>query len=397
MSSEFTIMCFSWNASGLRICEMMSQKEADKLRSGLKGRMLMKKPCIAPDFFSNISELLRLKSPSLVAICTEDEDKKDTYFHSDFLPFNMAELGYTKLKREKLDGSGQIASGGKFKNVPTGDPSGGSLRLSIYAKDTVAEVLILQEAEIKQFFANQGQLKGNCKQGDKVSGAIVSYVWHPVFGKFAFIGVNIADGVTGLKISENLSSKSAREAKLSANKLCLISIIHKFVEDDKNKSEAKPNHVFLMGDLNYDLVLEDKKGFDLLKDISADISVSKIKGLHQYDELKQALSSPPLEGFKEGVSGDGPLFMPNWRLKRNRPLSCVPSETTTAISPNCYDNDNIGIGWHDRILYKEYIESPHIIHCLAYNILAVGNINASDHAAVIGLYEVKSIDQLSQK
>ena len=107
MSSPFTIMCFTWNASGLRICETLSQDKADSSRKGFK--LTKRADCVAPDFFLGIRDLIIQKQPTLVVMTTEDENNKDTYFHSELLPHEMSEHGYTLLKRDVLDNIGEAA------------------------------------------------------------------------------------------------------------------------------------------------------------------------------------------------------------------------------------------------------------------------------------------------
>ena len=384
-------MCFSWNASGLRLCETMSQSKADDARKGFRAFVTRKQPCISPDFFEGIRDIIRNRRPSLVVMVTEDEDKSDTYFHSDLLPSAMPEIGYGLLKRDKLEGVGEVASKAIQVKVPTGRPSGSALRMSIYARNEVLPSLRAEEKLIKKFFGNNGQVGSTCRQGDRVSGAIAAYVWHETYGKFVFIATNLPAGADALKVGKGLDYLSYRAASKSANSLCLITLLNKFV--DGLAQETKPDHVFLLGDMNYDIVVPNKKNVEVISELAANISASKLKELQISDELRVAMNELPLSGFKEGVSNEGPLFMPTWRLARGRPASCSPGADTTKVDITCFGSPDQalgGIGWHDRILYKENMTSHYVAHCIDYNRMDIKNMSASTHAGVTAFFELRA-------
>ena len=242
-----------------------------------------------------------------MVMVTEDEDKSDTYFHSDLLPAAMPEIGYGLLKRDKLEGVGEVASKAQLIKVPTGRPSGSALRMSIYARNEVLPSLRAEEKLIKKFFGNNGQVGATCRQGDRVSGAIAAYVWHETYGKFVFIATNLPSGADALKVGKGLDYQSYRAASKSANSLCLIRLLSKFV--DGLKQEARPDHVFLLGDLNYDVVVPNKRNVEVISELAANLSATKLKELQGADELRMAMNEVPLLGFKEGVSNEGPLFL----------------------------------------------------------------------------------------
>jgi len=392
MAASFTIMCFSWNASGLRLCETMSQTKADVARTGIKAFITMKKKCLAPDFFEDIRETIRNKRPSLVIMTTEDEDSSGSYFHSDLLVQSMPEIGYTLVKKDKLNNIGETASGVTPTKVVSGTPSGSALRVSIYATNEVFPGIISEEKVLQGFFNNDGQKEMVYQQGDRVSGAIASYIWHETYGKFAFISTHLPAGVNSFKVGKDLDYRSYRAVSRAANNLCLISVMNQLV--DSLPMEAKPDHIFLIGDLNYDIFIPNKKNIDIVTELAANISPAKIRDLQKYDELKKALDDVPLNGFKEGVSGEGPLFLPNWRLAKGRGKECVPEKNATKISTSCFGepNDAVGgLGWHDRILYKEMMTSNFISHCIDYNRIDIKNMHASSHAGVVAFFEIRSV------
>lgn len=384
-AGQFSIMCFSWNASGLRLCETMSQLRADEARAGLRSYITRKPPCIVPDFFEEIRHEITTRRPSLVVMTTQDEDSNGTYFHAELLPNALPEINYSLLKRNVLTGIGETASGVKLTNVPSGEPGGSALRISIYAHNSIIKSLREMEENIN------GQVESTCDQGSKMSGAIASYVWHPVYGKFAFIAVHIPAGVNTLtgKRENYLAHRTKNKA---GNIICLLKIYEELVISLPD--ELRPDHLFLLGDMNYDIVLHSKDAQAAIKEISDNVSAAKLKELQRYDEMRWDMNSYPLYGFKEGVAGEGPLFMPTWNLERGRPSSCAPGKTSTQVDPKCFSKSIdplITIGWHDRILYKEFMTSKYMSHCIDYNRLDLDNMRQSTHAGVTAFFELRPI------
>ncbi|CAH6419984.1 Hypothetical protein HVR_LOCUS1041 [uncultured virus] len=391
--ASFSIMCFSWNASGLRLCETMSQTKANEARKGFAAFVTLKKPCLAPDFFEDIRGIIREKQPALIVMSTEDEDKSDTYFHSDLLPKSMPEIGYSLLKREQKYGIGELAAGVPQVKVPTGNPSGTALRMSIYARNDIFPGLKSEEKALNKLFGNDGQVSLVCPQGNRAAGAIASYVWSETFGKFVFIAVDFPSSLESLKVGKGLDYDSYRVAAKAANTICLVSLLNKFI--DSLPAESKPDHIFILGDLGFDIVVPNKRNIEVVTELAANLSAAKLKELQKNDELTIAKNEAPLAGFKEGVSNEGPLFMPTWRLTRGRPDACVPDKDATKVDITCFgstDDAVGGIGWHDRILYKESMTSHYMAHCLEYNRIDIKNMHASTHAGVTAFFEMRAIN-----
>lgn len=323
---------------------------------------------------------------------TEDEDSSGTYFHSDLLPQSLPEIGYTLIKRDKLDDVGEAASGVISSKIVTGTPAGSALRISIYGINSIIPGIISEEKVMTKFFDNDGQSEIVYRQGDRKSGAIASYIWHETYGKFAFIATHLPAGTNSFKVSKDLNYLSYRAVSRAANTLCLIAVMNKLV--DTLVPEAKPDHIFLLGDMNYDIVIPNKKNIEVITELSNNITLAKIKELQKYDELKKSLDDVPLSGFKEGVSGEGPLFLPNWRLARGRGNNCIPEKNSIKIDSSCFGepNDAVGgIGWHDRILYKEMMTSNFMAHCIDYNRIDIKNMHASSNAGVFAFFDIKSV------
>lgn len=384
--TSFTIMCFTWNSSGLKLCETTSVEQADKNRQGFLAFISGKKQCVVPDFFNDISALISKNLPSLVIMTTQDEDDERTYFHSDLLQSTMPKLEYTLLRKDKLSGVGDDYN--IYDRVPTGEPTKTALRMSIYAHNSVAKHLLFEEKIMLRSFNNDFSMK--CQQGDNVSGAIVSYVWHEKYGKFAFIAVHLPSNVNStLQSNPNIDYTSFRATTKSKNSLCLLNIYNKFVSSLDQKE--RPDHVFLLGDLNYDIVIPKKTNMEIQTLVASNLTIAKIKELQRFDELSVAIKEVPLIGFKEGVSSEGPLFIPTWKFVRYRPDSC---NNDSSISRTCFpsvDEQVGGIGWHDRILYRELMTSNYIAHCSSYNRMDIKNMHLSTNAGVIGFFEMKPV------
>jgi hypothetical protein len=349
---------------------------------------------LVPDFFEELRSRIRNQQPSLVVISTQDEDAKGTYFHSELLPGMLPEIGYALLKRKSLDGIGEAASGVILPGIPTGEPRGSALRISIYARDDILPDLQGDERRLDNLLGDDGQIVSTCEQPTHKSGAIASYVWHPTYGHFAFIAMHIPVGTSALNVGNTLGYDEYRAATQAINQLCLLKVYNKLVSS--LPTDSRPDHIFLMGDLNYDVEVPGKAPQDVIKDLAVDISAGKLKDLQRYDELRRAKTNVPLRGFKEGVSDEGPLFMPTWSLARGRPDTCAPDKLAARVDVNCFTPpiDAIStLGWHDRILYRELLTSGYITQCREYNRIDIKNMHASTHAGVIGFFEMGSLGQ----
>lgn len=377
---NFSIMCFTWNASGLKLCETTSQEQADKNREGLLAFMTRKKECTAPDFFDDISLIIKQRTPSLVVMTTQEEDNTKTYFHSSLLPTIMPKLGYTLLKRTKLPDI--LTKYGRMDRIQTGQPSTTAVRLSVYAYNNIIQQLLLEEQIISGLLSNIDN-KVFCNE---YSGAVVSYVWHPKYGKFAFIAIHLTSQDTPTDYAH------FRSAARSTNNLCLLNIYNKFITS--LEEDFQPDHIFLLGDFNYDIIIPGKTNAEIQTIITSNITPQRIKELQAYDELIRAKREVPLVGFKEGVSSEGPLFLPTWKLARMRGDSCNPDKNAIKLNATCLAPPNErtgGIGWHDRILYKESLTSNYLSHCTMYNRIDIKNMHLSMNAGVSAFFEMRTL------
>jgi hypothetical protein len=387
MSDKFSIFIFTWNAGGIRLCETMSQHQAGMERNKFFN---LKKECISPNFYEGIRGKILKNNPSVVVLSTQKEAEKGTYFHSDFLPNAMGEINYGLLKREKIVGEGS------------------SLRMSIYVRYDIFDIIKAETSPADKFFGDNGQVNVSCKIGNRYSKAIAAYVWHPTYGKFAFISAYLPGNIELLNLGNTIKDfdeKTKEAAMLSANQLCLISILHKLNID--LTQTYTPDRVFLIGDLNYDIVVPGWNDTELIDYIKENQTAKTLRWLQQYDQLTKVIKHVPelgipLVDYQEGVHNQGPLYAPTFNMKVGRPDSCDNPINNKSLDVECYntksgDNSGHSLAWSDRILYKENLTTPYIATCKVYNRMDMLNTHASDHAPVYGLFEInRANDELEE-
>jgi hypothetical protein len=260
----------------------------------------------------------------------------------------------------------------------SGAPSGSALRISIYARND--EMAKLQVSEMPNVYGGkQGQVGLVC--GQTHSGAIASYLWHETFGKFVFVAVKLTTGVA----FENYGSsyEESRAAIHHANMGCLFGIVEKLI-NKPNPEDLVPDHVFLMGDFNSNIVVPGNTNDVIVKNVAKTPNATTFAQLLPFDELTISMKNFPLQGYSEGLAGSktGPLFLPTWNLTRGRDRC---NGVTGPISPGCFDAKH-GIGWHDRILIKDRVDSKFSTTCTQYNRFDLGNTDKSNQAGVVGIY-----------
>lgn len=386
-TNSLKIMIFSWNADGIRLCETLSTTRAQQQRGAFSKFIGFKKDCVTPNFFIEIRRFIEDERPGLVVMTTQDEDISKTYFHAEVLPREMVESGYVMVQRQKLDNIGERASGLMLPNVPGGQPKGSALRVSVYARSDVYPGIQEMESQLRQSFS-EGYLVSSLIQNNRYAGAICVYVWHAVYGRMAFIATHLPSGVDALLVkgkNKKIDQRTYNRAIYYGNNLCLANAMNVFVES--LDPEDKPDYVFLIGDLNYNISSSTKTTQQIINEITQ--NPATIKNYRANDELTEALKEPFLKGFKEGVQNRGPEFLPTWKMRRERGDDCVSPTLQKGIPANCYDGSN-GIGWHDRILYSD--DGSNVVSCNRYVRVDAANMHMSEHAGVAGVYTVPAIN-----
>jgi len=392
-TNSYKIMCFTWNAAGLKMCETSNEVEAKKARGGFLNWMGVSKSCVSPNFFEEIRSKILQENPKIVVITTQDEDDSKTYFHSDYLPSQMQGINYSLFKRDKLDGVGEPASKNPYKDLKTvglSNPSKTAMRVSIYVLSELINQMEIDEKEISpSFMQNKGQSEERFITDGRTIGTIASYIKHGN-NKFLFISTHIPSGVESLNVKDVSSYNRYRNIVIAGNRIVFHKIFSEVV--DKIPNEYKPNHIFILGDLNYDIHDDDPSSL-----IRRLISTTDYKTFYAKDELKEEIEQKgsALNGFKEGADGNpGPLFLPTWNLNRNRHNceSKISNDKDNKNNEGCFhkpDNHHfLSIGWHDRIIYKNKDESAKKATCTFYKRLDYKNMDKSTHAGVMGIFEI---------
>lgn len=376
MTHPFKVLCFSWNVGSLRMCESLSDLSSAERRKGFSNLILNKPPCIAPDFFREIMEKIYQQAPDLVIISTTNENAKGSYFHSDLIPNSLVPMGYKIIQHgvNKNNSTGtNIPQNREMTLLETVDKV--ATHITVAATQRVASQMY-NKPSFQRIFGSSMLFDFKCPAGEQ--NALVYLFHHRLEGTFVFI-------VCDFDIGEPRDSQKSTE--------CLDGLLKKLTEEVDERGSI--SHIFIMGDLNYDIDPTNVNRIQSIFEPSAVSKMEKIRELVKYDKLRMTIRSQTnrLQDFKEGISDMGPLFYPTWKLIRGRNMDCSPPFSTASISRSCFDSDMIsaqGIGWHDRILYKDNFlaQNPKVTQCVEYNRIDIMNMRYSTHAGVWGLYYI---------
>lgn len=385
-----TVLVFSWNAEELRICETTVQAVADAARAGFKG--LLRKPCISPTFLNYLRDSILLNQPQLVVVATPNEANDASYLHSDTLPELMPTLQYQLIRREKIADVGQ-----QVIATVTG-ATAPALRISVYAHTTVVTDWTYADKSLMRLIPN-GVTDSVLQYGRAYAGMIALHFWHRYYGKFAIAAMDIPEDA--LPVQTYSYSKN----RLASNAVSNISLLTWLtsITDEMSPAE-RPDHIILCGSFNYQMVVPDKSILDVIRGTSSNLSQSSIKSYQQYDEGILALKKGQvLEGFSEGIGGQGPLFMPTWRLTKGRGSDCnldyprtvqagagAAAASSSAVSASCFtlSETNGSVGWKDRIYYRDFFTSTYVLTCEQYDRLDDPSMNQSSHASVTAIIRI---------
>lgn len=380
--TRYRIMVFSWNTESVGLCETMDKSVADSNRSGFF--TFWRYPCDIPDFYPKFSEFITEHIPDIVVIGFQEDRFPGSYFHSHLLPEEMPKLGYGLIKRTKLMGVGVTT----YKGALQGDLFERGLRLSLYAKKELISVIEKEEGEMRVAIGNDGQDEYVCSSFvTRGKGAAVSYLMLPGFGRLAFICCHLPFNARSLITERLYKNRMLRQNEVNQSNICFNSIIESLVLF-KNPS---PTHVIYFGDFNYRLadyrpaskVADDftNKGGD--KEFIHDM-------YEEYDELKEQMRRKNIYEFNEGISNQGPTFVPTCKMVKGRATESYSDQIPE--TGDCWktgkQNQRVP-SWCDRILYAKFGDDSHNLICTYYNRFDVGEVmSKSDHAGVLSMFEL---------
>jgi hypothetical protein len=374
--SGVKILSFCWNSDGIRICETNSPHKKEQSRKGVKG--LLKQDCDFADFLPAVKSILSENDPDIVCIGFENDPSTGTYFHSTLLPPRMIKMGYTKVHRDTKKGvviKGSVIGKGDISR---------SLRLSVYAKQKLVNKVNSNKNYNCSYSADgAGAMSVTLTlNNDKVITIINTYISFDKDSiKLSRTSIGNHSGVTtdreGRDI-EKLGDPMIRQDSLSYANMCYNGIIREIILNNK----WRPDHVILMGDLNY-RVNQMNIGADLIaKMIPRSSDASLIKTYYEYDELRNQARKENIYKFDEGIDDSGPMFPPVCVMKKGR--ECGDNYI------NCWEEDPYYIlpSWCNRVLYKSY-NSEDKMCCLKYDRFDHGStMKKSNHTAVYALFKI---------
>jgi len=341
------ILSFCWNSNGINLCETISNAEKEKSRTGVKG--VFTQNCDLPDFLPDFINLFsrektekeknenpktrtETKLPVIDIVCIgfENDPNTGTYFHSNLLPTRMKDIGYKQVYRD-------TKIGGK---IDTNGYEPGALRLSVYVKNNIK----ISEINKKS---------SNCWKG---TGAISS-TFKANGEKITIINCLIPFNAESIKLSKLKKDPIIRQDSLNMSNICFNGIIRDMVHKEN------PNHVIIMGDLNYRI-----EPLSITADIMSKCpnfnDKECIKEYFKFDELHQQMRKNNIYTYLEGENGEGPTFPPVCNIN------------------NKFIKDSITPSWCNRILYKS-----NKMKCCTYDNFNFGEvIHKSKNSAVYAIF-----------
>lgn len=373
------ILTYSWNVSGLNLCEFDSITGNKKLSKKLV-RDILNKKCTIPSIALKILEDLNKINDQvfLVVICTESEPKHNSYFHSDVLPGLMKSKDFYMLKKGKLNNSGS-------PNL--------SSRISIYAPKLIRNEFQSEEIEITKIFDNKGIYSQNKLDEGRYMSMILTLVWHPLYGRFSFVNVNLP--IKDLDFKNYDEYLKYRSFICSSNSSMLNALIAKV---NAIKYYKKPQYLIILGTFNFDLVPESEEELAVVVEMLENdkgFGIKELKFLLNYDELRNLIKqNVVLRGFMEGPANSGPLFLPTGPLRIDRESICSPDQKKeiNIIGEGCFvnNNGNTYLGWRERTLYKELddSDSEFNMHCIHYDRIDIGEMKKGFNAGIVTLFQL---------
>lgn len=337
------ILCFSWNTERVSLCENFTDAGKSGTPDLIKRQtfaLTKRNPCYNPLFFQSLKKSIIEHDPEIVVISTEGDLESGTYFHSDFLPYNMywnlsynSNIRYRLLVRDKYKGS-------------TGD----TLRMSIYVKST--------DTSTKSIELNKGLIFNNnnyeCGLTNNTPFTLVLALYvQTQYGNIAFINVQMPENV--------YISPTNRQ-------YCINNIDDKFVE---NKNV---DYVFLMGDftVNKDLDTGDlQEARGNLQQNTPNKLYNECKLPRQYDYIN---SSDDLENTWENIYGT--LIRTEMANEQSTTRDDFAKYNITAV------------GYHNRIYYKVNIGDISDLRCIEYETVRGSPMlkNNHKHLGIMGTY-----------
>lgn len=360
-----TILAYSWNSQSNRVAESLSPEVIEEHRDvpylSLISPRAWRYQGVLPDFWTPLEAKIKKDQPKIVSVGFQEDVRPGSYFHSHFLPEQMTALGYRLYDRATLMGVGQTTVTG----LTQADPFVRGLRLSVYL-----------HTDFRSRRAVDWKSRTYSPSFVRNKGAVAIYVTLPDNEVLAVINAHFP-----------FDAKSLNETVLKRDLMIrhnAVLIQDRFFNEAYRylvlEAPSKPKYVLFMGDLNYRIdPFIDWSARETGKLLLETLAGSKEKYqelIDQHDELRQQMKKENLYPLLEGIDDKGPIFAPTCKMVQNRPpgrfllQDYSLGKMDQRVPSHC-----------DRILYKE-------MTCLEYDRFDHGVMSKSDHAGVIGLYQI---------
>jgi hypothetical protein len=324
---------FTWNNQGIRLSSSLKETNED---------FFVTEPA---DFLPALLGKIQEDRPDLVAFGLQEDPEPGSHFHSHLLPGEMKKVGFALVERTKLMGVGKVT----VKALWGGDLKFRGIRLSVYARQDWVDCI----SSFSDYYVDS-----LCRS----KGAVVIYVSIPGFSTIAFICCHLPFDSFSLIESKRTNDQMVRQTSLQETNIFFNNVVHRFVVCQQIK------HVFYFGDMNFRV-----SGTD-----AAEVAQALLVNPHDIyqtrDELLQQMRKETIYSFNEGIDNQGPSFLPTCKMVKKRIRGFFPWKLGK--------NQQRVPSWCDRILYRE-------AKCLFYASFDQGEtMRLSDHAAVVGLFEI---------
>lgn len=413
---SINILCITWNTQSISFSKYLSSDIEDQEKNiQLNNDSYINMNTQYADCISIFCDKIYQLQPTIIIISFQEDAFPGSYVHSHVLPREMNLIGYSLIKRAKMQGIGATSK-------KTYKARG--LRTSLYVKSEIARDIITYEknhiyynSEIYRGYADECILKLDSEKWYdsqryeqeeytnsifRNKGAIAIYLSLPLIGHFVFINCHLP--FFSHRLFHNIVSNDREHQKhLLKQNLMYNNIYKKFVlkrDDIGNPAQFNinrpiPEYIFLMGDLNYRIRCQISNDISSPIDFIDRMNID-INFLYEmytlYDEYKNQRDKKLIYHMNEGINNSGPLFRPTAKMSKPR------------NSNDYYDNGimrNYGgyrIGkyaqrypsWCDRILHMILKKNcKYNINCIEYDILyKSGIMDSSDHNAIYGFYNI---------
>ena len=368
-----SVFCFSWNTQSTRLCESLDPEEIKEYRSGYFTQYTQS-DCEIADFLEELETFVINNDPTILVFSLQEDAQPGSYFHSDLLQKEMPKIGYTLYERNKLIGAGITTYTKKTLR---------GLRISVYVKTEFVEYFAIPDKIGSNQIYNPNWTQGK--------GATSINILLPNNKILTVINTHLPFNAKSLFESKEYQDPMIRQDALLKSNVFFNTFVQKLVFFDY-KDVPKSDHVLIMGDLNYRV--------EPYIDYSAELTTQNIletvydtslqfEDVLIHDELYQQREKGNIYYFLEGVDDQGPMFPPTCKMKiEKEEISREKRESTgyeNIVDTSSYlfgkEDQRVG-SFCDRILYTENI------NCLFYDRFEHGMMNESDHAGIIGLYEI---------